>query len=62
MYILVLTALKVLFTFAACLIVVVLIFRLLKHLKNTRFPNWTFLDYVSVGYAEHLVNKYIRRK
>ncbi len=34
----------------------------LKALKKDRFPNWTFLDYLSVGYVEHLYTKYIKRQ
>jgi hypothetical protein len=43
------------------LIIGVLFFGYLKHLKKTRFPNWKFPDYISVGYAEYLYNKYIKR-
>jgi len=39
----------------------VLVFSYLKHLKKTRFPEWKFLDFISVGYAEHLFKKYIKR-
>lgn len=45
----------------AVLCIGVLFFSYLKHLKKTRYPNWKFPDYVSVGYAEYLYNKYIKR-
>jgi hypothetical protein len=47
---------------AALLFGGVLFFSFLKYLKRTRYPNWKFPDYISVGYAEYLYNKYIRRK
>lgn len=43
------------------LIVLTIIFSVLKNLQRTRFPHWTFLDYVSVGYVRHLYLKYIKR-
>ena len=43
------------------LILGVLFFGYLKHLKKTRYPNWKFPDYISVGYAEYLYDKYIKR-
>jgi len=52
---------EVLLGLGAVLLLGVLVFSFLKHLQRTRFSNWTFLDYVSVGYAEHLYNKYIKR-
>lgn len=33
----------------------------LKQLKKRHVLNWAFLDYISVGYYEHLVNRYIKR-
>jgi hypothetical protein len=50
------------FTLAAILLVGTMIISLLKNLQRTRFPQWTFLDYISVGYARHLYLKYILRK
>jgi len=51
----------VLFSLGLLLVFLVIIFSTLKHLQRTRFPNWTFLDYVSVGYVEHLYKKYIKK-
>lgn len=33
----------------------------LKFLKNKYHFSWNFLDYISVGYFDHLVAKYIKR-
>lgn len=52
---------KVLMLLGVILIIGVLFFSYLKYLKKTRYPNWKFPDYVSVGYAEYLYNKYIKR-
>jgi len=43
------------------LIILTIVFSALKNLQRTRFPQWTFLDYVSVGYVRHLYLKYIKR-
>ena len=32
----------------------------LKQLKKNHIPAWKFLDYISVGHLEHLVNKHIK--
>ena len=52
---------KVLFSLAILLLLGVLFFSYLKYLKRTYYPNWKFPDYISVGYAEYLYKKYIRR-
>jgi hypothetical protein len=52
---------KVLLSLAAVLFIGVLFFSFLKYLKRTRYPNWKFPDYVSVGYAEYLYKKYIKK-
>lgn len=44
------------------LVFLVIIFTVLKHLQRNYYPNWKFLDYVSVGYLEHLYKKYIKRE
>jgi hypothetical protein len=44
------------------LIVAILFFSLLKYIKKNYYPNWKFPDYVSVGYAEYLYKKYIKRE
>ncbi len=51
----------VLMILGATLFVGVLFFSYLKYLKKTRYPNWKFPDYISVGYAEYLYNKFIRK-
>ena len=43
------------------LIFLVMIFTVLKHIQRNYRPNWTWLDYVSVGYLEHLYRKYIKK-
>jgi len=48
-----------LFVISAILFVGVIFFSLAKLLKRNYFHNWKILDYVSVGYAEHLYKKYI---
>ncbi|HVW95827.1 MAG TPA: hypothetical protein VHA56_07650 [Mucilaginibacter sp.] len=45
----------------AILCIGVLFFSYLKYLKKTRYPNWKFPDYISVGYLEYLYNKFIKR-
>ena len=52
---------KVLFSLAILLFLGVLFFSYLKYLKRTYYQNWKFPDYISVGYAEYLYKKYIRR-
>jgi hypothetical protein len=52
---------KVLFSLAILLFLGVLFFSYIKYLKRTYYPNWKFPDYISVGYAEYLFNKYIKR-
>ena len=52
---------KVLFSLAILLFLGVLFFSYLKYLKRTYYPNWKFPDYISVGYAEYLYKKYVKR-
>ena len=52
----------VIFSLAVLLLVGTMVFSFLKNLQRTRYPHWTFLDYISVGYAKHLYLKYILRK
>jgi ABC-type transporter Mla subunit MlaD len=52
----------VLLVLAFLLIVLTFFFGWLKKLQRNRFKSWTFLDYVSVGYAKHLFVKYIKRQ
>ena len=51
----------VLFSIAALLILGIVFFSLLKYIKKNYYPNWKFPDYVSVGYAEYLYHKFIKR-
>jgi len=51
-----------LFSLGLLLIFLVILFSILKHIQRTYFQeSWKFLDYVSVGYVEHLYKKYIKR-
>lgn len=50
------------FSLAILLLVGTMVFSFLKNLQRTRYPHWTFLDYISVGYVRHLYLKYILRK
>ena len=43
------------------LIVALLFFSMLKHIKKRYYPNWKFPDYISIGYADYLYEKYIKR-
>lgn len=52
---------KVLMILGAILCIGVLFFSYLKYLKKTRYPNWKFPDYISVGYAEYLYSKFIKK-
>lgn len=52
---------EVLVCLAILLFLGVLFFSYLKYLKRTYYPNWKFPDYVSVGYAEYLYKKYVKR-
>lgn len=51
----------ILLSLAIVLVLAVFLFSFLKGLKNEGRLNWKFLDYVSVGYLEHLYKKYIKR-
>ncbi|MES2426018.1 MAG: hypothetical protein V4560_03560 [Bacteroidota bacterium] len=53
---------EVIFIIAIFLLFIVSVLAGLKALKKDRFANWTFLDYFSVGYVEHLYIKYIKRQ
>jgi len=55
------TLAKILFSIAVLLFIGVLFFSYIKYLKRTYFPRWKFPDYISVGYAEYLYRKYIKR-
>lgn len=46
---------------AALLIVGIIFFSFLKYIKKQYYPNWKFPDYISVGYAEYLYHKFIKR-
>jgi hypothetical protein len=51
----------VLLSLAAILIRGIIFFSFLKYIKRKYYPNWKFPDYVSVGYAEYLYHKFIKR-
>ncbi|GAA3956923.1 hypothetical protein [Mucilaginibacter dorajii] len=51
----------ILLCLAIFLIVAILFFSLLKYIKKQYYPNWKFPDYISVGYAEYLYHKFIKR-
>jgi hypothetical protein len=52
----------ILLSLGILLIVAILFFSLLKYIKKNYYPNWKFPDYISVGYAEYLYKKYIKRE
>lgn len=52
---------QILLCLAVILLMGVLFFSYLKYLKRTYYPNWKFPDYISVGYAEYLYKKYIKK-
>lgn len=47
---------------SAMLSIGVLFFGYIKYLKKNRYPNWKFPDYVSVGHAEYLYSRYVKRR
>ncbi len=51
----------ILLSLAGLLILGIIFFSFLKYLKREYFPNWKFPDYISVGYAEYLYHKFIKR-
>lgn len=52
---------KVLFSLAFILFLGVIFFSYVKYLKRTYYPKWKFPDYISVGYAEYLYRKYLKK-
>jgi len=50
-----------LFGLSTLLFAGVLFFSYLKYLKRSYFPTWKFPDYFSVGYAEYLYGKFIKK-
>ena len=36
-------------------------FSILKYIKKQYYPTWKFPDYISVGYAEYLYHKFIKK-
>jgi hypothetical protein len=56
------TLLVVVMFIAVFLVFATMLISWLKGLQKTRYPQWTFLDYLSVGYAKHLYLKYVIRK
>ncbi|WP_413666340.1 hypothetical protein ACEN9X_17475 [Mucilaginibacter sp. Mucisp86] len=51
----------ILLSMALLLILGVLFFGTLKSIKKRYYPNWKFPDYISVGYAEYLYRKFVKR-
>lgn len=51
----------VLLSLASILILGIIFFSFLKYIKRKYYPNWKFPDYISVGYAEYLYHKFIKR-
>lgn len=47
--------------FAGLLILGVIFFSILKYVKKRYYPTWKFPDYISVGYADYLYHKFIKR-
>ncbi len=51
----------ILLSLAIFLILAIAFFSLLKYIKKQYYPNWKFPDYISVGYAEYLYRKFIKK-
>ena len=51
----------VLFVLGLLFFITVIFLSTLKHFRRNYFPSWKVLDYLSVGYFEHLYKKYIKR-
>jgi len=54
--------LTILLSLAILLVIGTIVISWLKSLQRGYFQKWTFLDYISAGYARHLYVKYIRRQ
>jgi len=52
---------QILFFISAVLFGGVIFFSFAKILQRKYFSSWKILDYVSVGYAQHLYKKYIKK-
>jgi hypothetical protein len=50
-----------LLTISFLMIAGIAFFSFLKWIKKTYYPNWKFPDYISVGYAEYLYHKFIKK-
>lgn len=46
---------------SSLLIAGIVFFSFLKWIKRTYYPTWKFPDYISVGYAEYLYHKFIKK-
>ncbi len=57
----VISLIKIFFILAAILCIGVIFFGSMKYIKRKYYPTWKFPDYISVGYAEYLYKKYIKR-
>jgi hypothetical protein len=50
-----------LLTVSLLMIAGIAFFSFLKWIKRAYYPNWKFPDYISVGYAEYLYHKFIKK-
>ncbi|TFF38758.1 hypothetical protein [Mucilaginibacter psychrotolerans] len=46
---------------ALLLIFGVIFFSILKYIQRRYYPSWKFPDYISVGYADYLYHKFIKK-
>lgn len=51
----------ILLSLGILLIAAILFFSAVKYIQRQYYPKWKFPDYISVGYAEYLYKKYIKR-
>ncbi|MEB0260369.1 MULTISPECIES: hypothetical protein [unclassified Mucilaginibacter] len=51
----------VLLAISITLILCIAFFSFLKYIKKRYYPTWKFPDYISVGYAEYLYHKFIKK-
>ena len=51
----------ILLSLAGLLALGVIFFTVVKYIQRKYYPTWKLPDYVSVGYAEYLYKKFIKR-
>ena len=39
----------------------IIFFTIVKHIQRKYYPTWKFPDYISVGYADYLYRRFIKR-